>query len=301
MEATMTRTLYNSCFLAVVLLISTGCQQWVRPPENVATTQADAENAMDKSPDYVQPIVLENFKFPGETETAYRQALADTTGETRNRLQLALIAQSNTNCDRYIDRLYIRVATRKWLYQTGALLTAGSAAIVGGGLASQILAGTSTGLLGIDAISDNEALQGQLVTMIIDTIRTTREQEYVELAQKRTKNSTAAPLSEYSVDQSIIDVSRDYHGTCSFTTAVSELSKLASAPKGITREALIEERSNLATKLAALVTELKDTNAFKGIPDIRAGKLAEADRYQKRIAQIDYLLIVKRPSGVTPN
>ncbi len=292
-----------------------GCQSWVSPPDLIASDEATAKNQLEKDRDYRTPIILETFRFPEQpTGSAYNLALQDATGLARNRLLLALMNQSDQNCKVYMDSLYIRVAARKGLYQFTSLATSASSALIGGGIASQILAGISSVSTGTDAISDNVALQHQIVTIVNSTIKTTRDKARADLYTKRMTGNGPTPLPEYSVDQGISDVISSYDYACSFISALNTLSSTAALPKGQTKDSLTAERSTVKAELdeltkdveirEATIAGLRSSNGDKGqiktLDEINSAKKSQQNQLQNRITQIDSLLILSNQANVSP-
>jgi len=310
----MSKTLLIGAVIAGVCLLG-GCQAWVSPPDVVVNDASGAEGSIKSNRDYRAPIILESFRFPDQTGagvTAYKAALADTTGATRNRLLDALMTQSDANCKIYKDSLYVRVAARKQLLEFTALASAASAAIVGGGLATQILAGVATGATGTNAIADAEALQNQLVPIINATISTARTSARTELYTKQMNGTEPTPLSAYSVDRGIQEVVATYDYACSLNSALDTLSKTAALPKGASATTLAAERLAVTTQLEAAKAVMDtiqgkitamgaapDPDALKQQKDLLAGTFQQAQQLQRRLTQIDTLLIIANQQNIS--
>ena len=217
---------------------------------------------------------LDTFKFSkDDKETAYNEAVEDE--EARNRLQDVLLERSDTACGYFLDNLYARVAARKTFLKTTSLLSSTAAAIVTGDDAQKILAGLGGVALGTDSIIDAEIMQNQMSTLLITQINTIRNQIKGEIYKRRIDEK-----SSYSVDAAILDVGR-YHKACSFTSAITALTKNSSRTF-ITRSEIDKEIKDLESKKEKIIEKIGELNKI----DNAKRDQAVLDNYHKDLEKV---------------
>ena len=108
------------------------------------------------------------------------------------------------------------------------LALSGAGAIFTGGT-SQALSAASAGFQGFDEAFDAEVLQQQAITLILQTIGSTRASLKNEIDEKRKNDiedtaatSTTSAISAYTAEEAILDVVQ-YHTLCSLTEALAQL------------------------------------------------------------------------------
>ena len=201
---------------------------------------------------------LDTFKFSkDDKKTAY--SMSAEGSEARNRLQDILFERSDVSCGCFLDDLYARVAARKTILKTTSLLSSTAAAIVTGEDAQKILAGLGGVAVGTDAIIDSEIMQNQMSTLIINQINTSRSQIKKEIDKKRSNDTNI-----YSVDAAIYDVGR-YHKSCSFTSAITELTKNSSRTF-VTRAEIVENISKAEKEKEAIVKKIDEIKSSGNTP-----------------------------------
>jgi hypothetical protein len=178
----------------------------------------------------VQPVIadagavdvnLDTFRFPGSANTAYQDALHDTSGKSRNELQAYIMRKSETPCRTHLTSIHTNAAV--FNVATGFLTSAlaGAAAIVTGQTASNILAGGAALSNSTRSLVNEEVYQRQIAAAVITEIEENRKTEKTTLEAKRTQSTTL-----YTVDDAILDAAR-YHEMCSFYDGMASLAKKA--------------------------------------------------------------------------
>jgi hypothetical protein len=252
----------------------------IRAQGYVQTTDPGATSAsVVPAPDPIDaPLDLDSFKFRKDgTVTAYVSAQTDP--EARNELQDILITRSDVACAAFEDALYRRIAARKFVLTTTALVTSTAAAIVGGETARSVLAGIAATSVGVDAIIDSEFLQNQLVTLVNRQI-TSQRKDILDHIKSRRGPQNSESTTDYSAGEAVRDVER-YHLACSFVAAIDELTKNVS--KRNTKEPLIAEKQRLEAEFADINTKLKD-NTYD--PDLKEKQKKYAQNLQRRISEL---------------
>ena len=207
--------------IAAFGLVASGCTEINDIVQNVSVepVMTFTKEEKDKlSPDnQISVIDLDTYKFPEDknNNTSTAMMKAATSKVARNRLQSALLARSDTKCSKFRKFIYAVHGTRKLAFRSLTLALSGAGAIFGG--ASQALSGASAGFQGFDEAFDAEVLQQQSITLILQTISSTRKGLKGEIDVKRGNG-----IEDYPAEEAIQDVVQ-YHRLCSFTEAIAQL------------------------------------------------------------------------------
>ena len=192
------------------------------------TLIGDRRNAID----------LDCFKFhKSDTKTAYELAskkVESTSGsllprDARNRLEGALLNHSNIICENEKGLIYAKRAFFSSALDFGSSGFSIASTIVGGDLARSILSGMAGLATATRTNVDSNVYKNQLVPAITKVIDAERSRLSTQIKARRTN-----PISEYSVDQMIMQVNR-YHQACSFQKGVELLLDAAINKEGVDR------------------------------------------------------------------
>lgn len=240
--------------LCVTTLMTAGCDllhdavQKVSV-EPVVTFTTDEKNLLAKD-DQLSVVNLDGYRFVGsDPKTAYEMARDDRTGFDRNRLQSAILARSDEKCATFRKVLFAAHGVRKVGFRALTLALSGAGAVVTGA-ASQALSGVSAGFQGVDETVDAELLQKQTITLILQTISSTRNGLMQDIDKKREK-----VLNKYSAEEAIQDAIK-YHRLCSLTESLAVLGRAVEETQK--NKEKTEDLKGQVDKLETEKKELKD-------------------------------------------
>lgn len=151
---------------------------------------------------------------------------ANIDKKKRNQIQSEIMARSDANCAKFRKFLFAVHGTRKLFLRSITLAMSGAGTIVTGG-ASQVFSGISTGFQGVDETYDAEILQKQAITLILQTIRSTRKSLKKDINDNRKK----LEIDDYSVEAAVQDAG-EYHNLCSLTEALAVLGSAVEENEG---------------------------------------------------------------------
>jgi len=160
------------------------------------------------------------FQFPEDWDpenddirdtTAYIKAVADATGEKRNRLAAILLKQADDVCTSEKALMLVRQAQANGTLSIATTGLSTASAVVTGDLAKSILAGGAALASGSRDHINTHGYRNQIIQTVTKAIDTERLRLYGLINPNLTKGTAA-----YSVDVMIRDVNA-YHQACSFT------------------------------------------------------------------------------------
>lgn len=205
-------------------------------PQHVQKAAADAAASPAAAPQATQQGPSE-----GTCQSAYAEAVSDSSGFNRNRLEAVLLRRSDLICSEMKSEI---VGTNDFLNFTfgeGTTILAGASAVVTGISASRILAGlaamTNATRSQINEVFYDNALKAAIVQKIDDL----RAAKLAEI-EKSSSVKSGAPkaLNMYSTEQMLVDV-QDYNDLCSFYSGVTGLTQSTTAFNPKTLEDIIQQ------------------------------------------------------------
>lgn len=277
--------LSRSCTAAVLVILLSACstvdkvQGLFRVNPIVYGDSVERAEAKEDQ-DFNAPIVLDVYKFPGQSEsdpTAYKSAVTDKN--IRNRLQTRIMELSDRVCEQHKGDI---VANAALINSSLGILTSvlsGTSAIVGGQAAKSALAAVAAMTnAGRDTISET-FYQQRLVDAIIRSIDASREEMEAIINSKRESSTTA---NDYNVDEAVRDALL-YHQRCSFYHGITVLADAADKA-GTTSEEIQAKIQTTKTEMENLGNErakLFDANG-KRFP----GRDVEDAGYKKALEEL---------------
>lgn len=198
-------------------------------------------------------VDLDCFHFPGDPDspTAYQRATTDAG--VRNRLAAVLIKHSDDVCTIELGRL---TANEAAVNATLSILTSALSAastVATGDLAKSILSGLATTSNASRGHINAEVYRNVLSPAVARAIESDRDKKRAAVML-----SLAKPVSEYSVDQMIVEVN-SYHQSCSFFRGLTlvvdavDRTKFEASDQQATIKAAMDQ---LNTEIAATKNEI---------------------------------------------
>lgn len=184
-------------------------------------------------------------------KTAYGRAVADATGQKRNRLAAILLKQADDVCTSEKALMLVRQAQANGTLSIATTGLSTAAAIVTGDLAKSILAGGAALTSGSRDHINTHVYRNQIIQTVTKAIDTERVRLYAVITPNLTKDNGG-----YPVDAMIRDVNA-YHQACSFTTGLQVVME------SVEKRAEYDKMSKLQT-LDEQIRALSDINRQGG-------------------------------------
>jgi hypothetical protein len=207
-------------------------------------------------------INLDDYRFPDQRSTspgptAYSQALTDTAGTARNRLQMAIMTAADKHCSVHKSRA---LATYNNINLVTGVIGAGlsgAAAVAKGTIAQHLAAGA-----GFSQAARTEAntdiYRQALIEAVFKAIDNERQRQ-----EQIIRTKTGDDIADYPVDEAIRDAFR-YADACSIYQGVELLNQAVAAanPCKVLRERLQALEADIAkTTDATIKTQKQDEHA----------------------------------------
>lgn len=171
----------------------------------------------------------------GSLSSAIETARQDVTGEQRNILLNDLILLVDLNYNHWEKLLYDKKAGFDLSSDAVLLGLGGATALTGTTEVANILGQITTGITGFKTSVDSDLLQKNAIPALVAKMRATRATQLLKMQAAmintvKDKPTGPTPLSQYSIEQGLIDLN-GYYGAGTFVTALADITAKASEEK----------------------------------------------------------------------
>jgi hypothetical protein len=207
--------------------------------------------------DRLLEVNLDDYKFAdqrGNTgETAYRQAISDTSGLNRNRLQMVIITAADKHCALHKSRALATFNNINLITGVVGAGLSGAAAVAKGNIASHLAAGAGFSQ-SIRTEANTDIYRQALIEAVFKAMDNERQRQ-----EQIIRTKTNGDTTEYPVDEAIRDAFR-YADACSIYQGVELLNQAVAAanPCKVLRERLQALEADIAKTSDATVKQRKE-------------------------------------------
>lgn len=185
--------------------------------------------------------------------TAYQQAVADPSGATRNRLQMAIMTAADKHCALHKSEALATFNNINLITGVIGAGLSGAAAVAKGNIARHLAAGAGFSQAA-RAEANNDIYRQALIEAVFKAMDNERQRQ-----EQIIRTKIADDVSSYSVDEAVRDAFR-YADACSIYEGVVLLNQAVAAanPCKVLRERLQAVEAEIAKTTDAAIRQRKD-------------------------------------------